>query len=376
MDALDLQKREGWAVGASELLPLRDLSAVDSTGGTSWTSALESLASDLGPAQARLQPFYVPTLFQVLRDPKSNTLRRILRPMHTGGADRAHDAGTALATLFTDEPAAPGTDAGSPGAGRTALCIDMPGPESMACATGVANVFEPVFLYDNWPHPNGVVPSHEVLGAALYYRAELLTKASSRRPEAAPAFVVDSRRLNPYRDENDRFDNRYLARLPSADALAGLGITRLLYVTETPQDHELDDLNDDFVALKNKGIDVKMIALSEFQPAAPAAAQAGSTARTYYYGGHPHGTFFFWSNYGWSGPAYVGRAPSAVPRPVSPGARFVPTPRPTIFSSRTVGGLSGVGRQRPSGFGRVSYRSGSSSSGRSGSFGRSSGGFG
>jgi hypothetical protein len=45
-----------------------------------------------------------------------------------------------------------------------------------------------------------------------------------------------------------------------------------------------------------------------------------------------------------------------------------------MFSSRTVGGTGGIGRQKPTGFGRVSYRtSGSSgSSGRSGSFGRSS----
>lgn len=376
MDALDLQKREGWAVGADgDSLSLTGTSQLDSLNDTTWMGTLPSLATDLAPAQARLQPFYVPTLFEVLRDQRSDVLRRILRPLHTGSMDRAYDAGLALAGLFHDEPAPSSADAGAPSSGRTALCIDMPGPESVACAAATANVFEPVFLYDNWPHPRGVVPSHEVLAAALYYRAELRLRATTRRFDSAPAFVLDSRRLNPYRDESDRFDNRYLARLPSADALTGFGITRLLYVTETPQEHEMDDLNDDFVALKDKGIDVKMIALSEFQPAAPALAQTSDNTHTYYYGGHPSGYFFFWSNYGWRA-STTRSVPTSLPRPASPGARFVPTSRPTIFSSRTVGGLSGVGRQRPSGFGRVSYRSGSSSSGRSGSFGRSSGGFG
>ncbi|HEX7501488.1 MAG TPA: hypothetical protein VF524_14490, partial [Polyangia bacterium] len=59
---------------------------------------------------------------------------------------------------------------------------------------------------------------------------------------------------------------------------------------------------------------------------------------------------------------------------VSTGRTFAPSPRPTMFSSRTVGGLSGVGKQKPSGFGRVSYRAGGGGFGRSGSFGRSSSG--
>jgi len=42
-----------------------------------------------------------------------------------------------------------------------------------------------------------------------------------------------------------------------------------------------------------------------------------------------------------------------------------------MFSSRTLGGTAGVGRQKPTGFGRVSVgSSGSSSSARSGSLGR------
>ncbi len=77
-------------------------------------------------------------------------------------------------------------------------------------------------------------------------------------------------------------------------------------------------------------------------------------------------------------------APAPLARPVSSGPSYVPAPRPTIFAGRSVGGSVGIGKQKPSGFGRVSVRYDSSSggftglgprrrggSGRSGSFGRS-----
>ena len=57
-----------------------------------------------------------------------------------------------------------------------------------------------------------------------------------------------------------------------------------------------------------------------------------------------------------------------------------PALRPTIFSSRTLGGGTGIGKQKPTGFGRVSVRASRSTgsitgirSGRSGSFGRAGG---
>ena len=59
---------------------------------------------------------------------------------------------------------------------------------------------------------------------------------------------------------------------------------------------------------------------------------------------------------------------------------YTPARRPTMFSARSVGGTKGVGRAKPSGFGRVSTRVGSDGrttgvrAGRSGSFGRSRGG--
>jgi hypothetical protein len=365
MDALDLQRKEGWAVGAhgtSILIP--DQTSRDSAGNSNWADSLATLGQDLAPQNPVLDPYYVTTLFDVIGNPRGVGLVPLLRPMLNPVMDRAKHAAAALASLFAKEQDWK----------QTALILDLPGPVSVAAATGVANVFSPVFLYDNWPHPLGVVPSHEVLAGAIYYRPDLVAACAARRNPTSPAFVLDSRRLSPYRDESDRFDNRYLARLPAADGFDRLGIKRVLYVTANAEPHEQDDLNDDFVALRDKGIDVKMVALSDFAPASGEALRESNlpaSDRTWYYGGHPHGFFFFWSSYHWSSPSTTGRRfTGTLPQQVSSGRSFTPTSRPTLFSSRAIGGLSGVGKQKPSGFGRVSYRSGSGTFGRSGSFGR------
>ena len=370
MDALELQYKEGWSIGApGQALTVPDPSPTDSEGNTNWSTGLGLLGQDLSPSDPALAPFNVRTLFEVLNNPRGAGLEPLLRPMHSVAMDVGNHAAQALAAVFSNDGDRKGT----------ALILDMPGPLSVAAAAGVANVFAPVFLFDNWPHPLGVVPSHQTLAAAIYHRPDFVAANAHRVASAPPAFVLDNQRLSPYRDESDRFDNRYLARLPGTDRMEGLGIKRVLYVTASPESHELDDLNDDFVALKKKDIDVKMIALSDFAPAPAELLQANHIAptdRTYYYGGHPHGSLFFWSSYHWDSPSYSGRSlpmgSGNLPRAVSTGQNFAPAPRPTLFSSRTVGGLSGVGKQKPSGFGRVSYRAGGGGFGRSGSFGRSS----
>ncbi len=366
MDALELQMREGWAVGANgRQFTIAPSSMTDSQGGRSWTERLPALADDLAPGQ-RLEPFYVPTLFSVLKNPRGAGVTSQLLPMNTGSMGSAYMAGQALATLFTSNE----DDWKS-----TALILDMPGPESVAAAAGVSRVFAPVFLFDNWPHPLGVVPSHEVLAAALYHRPDFLAARAQRDPAAGPAFVLDSRRLAPYRDQSDRFDNRYVARVPSAEALARLGVRRVMLVTHVPMAHEEDDLNDDLVELGKQNIPVKMIALSDFSPVSPEALRSQNlppAGHTYFYGGHPGGFIWFHSFYGgYASRTAVDRTLPARPlRPVSGGGGFTPVSRPTMFSSRSVGGLGGVGKHKPSGFGRVSYRAGSSGSFRSGSFGR------
>jgi hypothetical protein len=281
-----------------------------------------------------------------------------------------------------------------------AVILDLVGPEAVAVAAGMAAGFDPVFTFDNWPHPLGVVPSHLTLGAALYYRPLFLRERAHRPGRAPPVFVLDRNRLAHYTDEESQFDNRYVARLPTAANLRALGVKRILYVSPSKSDtHELDDLNDDFVAFRDASLDVKMMALSDLsegppaqvtqggapQPSQGSSPQLGSggTHHYWYYGGYPHTHLFFWPSYGWHTsrvPVQIQRAPPPAPSRLSGGQAYRPAPRPTIFSSRTLGGGPGIGKQKPTGFGRVSVRASRSSgaitgvrTGRTGSFGRSSG---
>jgi hypothetical protein len=382
MDSLELQKREGWNVGqegAALRFPVS--SGADGDGSTSWEQTLPALATDLAPAEASLQPFYVPTLFQALESPSGRTLRSEVKPSQPADAHDDALRGEAILSLFraVEMPK------------DTALILDLEGPTSIAVAATLASGFEPVFTFDNWPHPLGVVPSHLTLASAVFYRPVFLRARAVRPPDAPPVFVLDRNRLAHYTDEDGQFDNRYVAKLPTAENLRSLGIRHLLYLTPGKNDlRELDDLNDDFVELARHSIDVKVLPLSDLEAAAP-SPETPAPRTTYYYGGHPHTHFWFWNNYGWYTPrggslrlppgnAGTPRVPSAPPAQVSRGASYRAVARPTIFSSRSLGVGSGVGKQRPSGFGRVSVRASASTGrissvrpGRSGSFGRAGG---
>src|SRR6185369_2349744 len=109
----------------------------------------------------RLAPYFVPTLFQsLIGSPSGARLRQQLYPVWSEPMRAANARGEALLDL-----------AAAPGAPHdVALVLDLPGPQSVALAAALAPAFAPVFLFDNWPHPNGVVPAHQTLGAAVYER--------------------------------------------------------------------------------------------------------------------------------------------------------------------------------------------------------------
>ena len=123
---------------------------------------------------------------------------------------------------------------------------------------------------------------------------------AGRRPATAPpVFVLDRQRLAPYADDAGQFDNRYFAGLPSWEGFHAAGIRHVLYVTPDDQATlESDDLNDDLVALDEGGIDVKLLALSDFsQTPLPGWAEdpgngcppvpVSGTGPQYYFGGSP-----------------------------------------------------------------------------------------
>jgi hypothetical protein len=382
MDALDLQRREGWNAGQpGGALRFPNPSATDVDGGSSWRDGLTTLARDLAPAQASLAPFYVSTLLRAPAESSNASLRAALSPVAPAPENRDVLRGEAILSLFK----------GVQMPGDIAVILDLEGPTAVAVAAGMAPGFEPVFTFDNWPHPLGVVPSHLTLGAALYYRPLFMRTRDQRPLRAPPVFVLDRNRLARYTDEDTQFDNRYVARLPTAVNLNALGVKRVLYISPSKSDmRELDDLNDDFVALHDASIDVKVMALSDLsQEPPPQQTATGATQRSaWYYGGYPHTHFFFWPNYGWHSsraPVQLERASAPLPPPaqLSGGNAYRPALRTTLFSSRTVGGGPGIGKQKPTGFARVSVRESRSTgditgvrAGRSGSFGRafSSGG--
>lgn len=421
-DTLELQRKEGWNVGSQDkTLTFRDKQNADSTGSTDWKTYTKPdvLLKAWQPVSnnAKWQPYYVPTLIQAL---SQDTLRSVITPICTPAMREAYSRGLGMREVLktSENPAA------------VMIISDIPGPESVAFAAAMADVAEPVISFDNFPHPLGVVPSHETLAALIYYAKEVSEKAAKRPQNPATMMVVDANRLAKYVDADSQFDNRYMAKMPTADNLKTLGITAVVYgMPNENQKTELDDLNDDFVAYQEKGMNVEMLPLTRFQPSTANAANGSTTATAslqamphnqqqnlqqqnpqmqnqpqanmqgqpgynpqaaagyavysppvYYYGGGP--MYSPWFFYHYPSYTYYRTMPAMTRLPATTYSRtsYAPVRRPTMFSGTSIGGnRSGIGKQRPSGFGRVSVRTNASTgrlsgirSGRSGSFGRSS----
>jgi hypothetical protein len=390
-DALELQQQQGWNIGSTEkALVFPDKTNADSLGTLGWSSYLDAstLLKAYQPKNSAWQPFVVPTLVQALSQP---TLRSQLAPVYSQAMREAYSRGLGMREILLK----------SQNVDNMTLVVDLPGPESIAYGAALSDVADVILTFDNWPHPLGVVKSHLTLAALLYYAQEVSQK-TEKRPAAAPAVVIlDSSRLSPYSDEDSQFDNRYIAKLPTAENLSTLKISSVLYnVPNEARTAELDDLNDDFAIYKEKGINVAMMPLSHFQPSAQTAtAQDTSglyrvqkpteipattpTTTVYHYGGGPSLLPYFFLYYPLLlRPSFPTPLPSRLPPTSLPRPTYQPVRRPTVFSSSTVGGRGGIGKQRPTGFGRVSTRVSSDGrtitgirSGRSGSYGRSSGRF-
>jgi hypothetical protein len=349
--AIDMQREYGWNFGAtSERLVFDGKSTAPFD-----KAALGSLSTDLSPATSAYLPFFVSSLLQsptALRktvpagDPDTFTpLKDVLVPIFTPAMDVAYRRGQALAALF-DAKTHPNTSS-------IAVIVDLPGPEAVAFAAGASGALDPVFLFDNWPHPRGVVPSHLALAACAYYQP-LFEKARGLMPKnAPPMFVLDRARLAPYSDDAKQFDNRYIARVPSVAQLAKLGISRVLYVAPTDQDRELDDLNDDFLYTIKHGAQLRMLAASTFASSVTPTNDAGvASSPVYFYGDGPQTNEWFWIDYPWSTP-YVpkGGKPPVEPSFPRSGKSYEPIPRPTAFSTGALAGS--LTPPRPPTFGTV-----------------------
>lgn len=395
-DSLDLQRAQGWNVGSEEKrLTLSGVQTVDSRQSDSWKTYLDQSAmlTAYQPKSQTWLPFFVPTLIQSLQ---YESLRGQIAPIFLPDMKEAYERGRTIGQDFLTN---------AQNAGEIAIVVDLPGRDSIALGAGLADAAQLIPTFDNFPHPLGVTPSHETLAAMLYYAGEIEAKQVALATNAAPVFLLDSKRLESYADADTQFDNRYLAKLPSAQKFQEMGIKSIVYVVpDRTRTEELDDLNEDFVEYRNKNLNVAMLPMSDFTPVDENVTREWSDGskhteqeRHYYYGGSPafHPFFFFAYPFYRPYPSYTsrysgfagGRAPS-VPPSLSP-PKYLPAARPTMFSGTRIGGRSvaGVGRSKPSGFGRTTVRvapsgsvvgtragrSGYYSPGRSGSFGRGGG---
>jgi hypothetical protein len=382
-DSLDLQKKEGWNVGSTDrMLGFEGSSATDSRGKTLSGYDPNYLISVYQPRDSQWQPFFLPTLIQSLSQP---SLSSQMRPIHTQPMADAYERAGALRNLVSQ----------TPDANRTLIVSELPGPQSIALGAAMADTAHLVPVFDNWPHPLGVVRSHETLGAMAYYAGEIDEKRQGLKENAPALLLLDSNRLTPCADQDTQFDNRYLAKLPPADQLKQRGIQQVIYLTrDQTQTQEMDDINEDFVEWQKNGINVRMLRLSDFKPYdEPAQTTAAGTTtnvvhRSYYYGGSPWMSWWFFSHYGYGYPVVMRDGRNVpIPRPSSRPdfnpPNYRPTSRPTVFNSTRIGGPSsaGVGKTRPTGFGRTSVRVSNDGrvtgtrAGRSGSYGRSGGGW-
>jgi hypothetical protein len=378
--SLEMQRAYGWDFGARGEPLVFD----GATTKPFDARELPNMKSDLSPARADLVPYNQQALFQspYAVPTKLSSLapeERIgwhqlvdsLKPVLTVAMEIAYRRGRSLASLFAALP--------SPSSAKAAVVVDLPGPEAVAFAAGAVGAFDPVFLFDNWPHPRGVVRSHETLSAAAYYqplfaKARAAAGASANR---APMFVLDRRRITPYSDDAKQFDNRYVAKLPpTAAKMKALGVEHVLYAVPSGTEAyvELDDLNEDFVGLASEGVDVKAIGVDAFRQATSLDAGV-DPADSYFYGGVPDAHYSFFTVYPWVKPP----RPAKMKPTLAPGADYRPAPRTTPYSSNA--SSSAATRPLPSHFGTVpvvvAVATGAivgSRGSRSGSWNRSTGG--
>ena len=343
---LELQKTFGWNFGArSESLVFDGISTAP------FDAALvDRMATDLEPANAKHTPFWSPTLFQSPSAMPTSTaeadsaetfqpLKTVLKPINTPAMNEQFARGRALARLLAKNS-------------DVAVVVDLQGPEAVAFAAGMAGYFDPVFTFENWPHPRGAVAAHKTLAAALYYQP-LFARSRAKSKARPPVFVLDHDRLASYLDETKQFDNRWVARLPSAASLNDLGIKRVLYVTYSDYDaKEMDDVNDDVVAWSVGKLDVRMLGSLALKVApGDGFGDEPTPPPAYFYGGNADTDANFWIDYPW----WPGK--DAPPKPKAPTTIAADArdwrPKPRVSSHSTGSVVPLAVKPRPANFGTV-----------------------
>ena len=150
-DSLELQKKEGWNVGSTNKPLAFDGSSGTDSRGKTWSAYDPNyLISIYQPRDPQWQPFFVPTLIQSLSQPSLNSQ---MRPVRTAQMADTYERAEALRNLISQ----------TPNAKQTLIISELPGPQSIALGAAMADTARLVPVFDNWPHPLGVVHSHETI---------------------------------------------------------------------------------------------------------------------------------------------------------------------------------------------------------------------
>lgn len=318
--ALQAQREFGWSFGAA------DEANTVGYGPTSGTSV--NLTAIMAPRGNRWTSVWIPTLFESLeamptsknqpedvRTAGFKPLRDVIQPEMPPRAITVHSEGTFLAQRLAHTKG-------------VAVIVDLPGPDAVVYAAALAEIFDPVFLFDNWPHPRGVVQAHRTLATALQLAPGFAEVKGRRDADAPPVFVLDRTRLAPYTDDASQFDNRSLARLPTLAALKAAGIQHIYYVAPTGSVIDMDDVVEDLVAYQAGGIEVRAVVAADLPPPPSTTLPDGRVATR-------AATFAHAYNFQVAGAEPWGPPP--------PEAAWRPTPRSSPYASH----------QAPAGFGEV-----------------------
>ncbi|MEN9360314.1 MAG: hypothetical protein RL095_1849 [Verrucomicrobiota bacterium] len=304
---------------------------IDCRGGAGWMERISNLAETMKPGPT-WQPYEQRQLYSFPAN--SGIHQDQIRPRVAESDRRAHDRAAELRKALASDKVE-----------GLALLIDLPGSEAVAAAAALSPDFTPVSTFSNWPHPKGLVPAHETLGATLFWLPEFAESAAERRPEAPPVFICDAKRLAYYDNSSGVFDNRYRVRLPDAARLKEQGVTSLLcIIPDSKKLQESDDLNEVLNDYKEANIAVKLFPMDLLEPqnqplpgsashaaissGSPASSSAQASAAPHTYLGHSHWYPVFLNHYGWN------RSSSSLPgvdsRPAA--AQWSPSRRNSLFS--------------------------------------------
>ena len=162
------------------------------------------------------------------------------------------------------------------------IIADLPQDESVIVAEFFARRygFQPVALFNNWPHARGLV-NCEVVLAGLIALASQMASVSKLIPQSPPIFMAENNRLgNRQPNEND-FDNRYFLSeedLPPSSYLKQHGINQIFYIFKEGAFYvETDDLNPYFCTLAKDGIDLFKVSVATLEKSEPFQPEARKT---------------------------------------------------------------------------------------------------